>query len=197
MTGSNRTRINHDWDDLSTAEQVWAALEYEEPDSYGRKERSFANLKAAIDIACKDALSLNWLRTLEQVEGGAFPGPWLKLHSRKQAEDFLIEYDAARASPISCNKMKVQVRALIESLRLLSPTAFDALLGQIARTHNYTQTTMSQRAPIARQSLPPRYQMLRKNVSRLRRSPRQVHRFTHAQLLPSPRLPYVLWLQLP
>jgi hypothetical protein len=27
---------------------------------------------------------------------------------------------------------------LIESLRLLSPTAFDALLGQIARTHNYT-----------------------------------------------------------
>jgi hypothetical protein len=138
MTGSNRTRINHDWDDLSTAEQVWAALEYEEPDLYGRKERSFANLKAAIDIACKDALSLNWLRTLEQVEGGAFPGPWLKLHSRKQAEDFLIEYDAARASPISCNKMKVQVRALIESLRLLSPTAFDALLGQIARTHNYT-----------------------------------------------------------
>jgi hypothetical protein len=34
--------------------------------------------------------------------------------------------------------MKVQVKALIESLRLLSPTACDALVGQIARIHNYT-----------------------------------------------------------
>jgi hypothetical protein len=138
MTGNHRTQINHGWEDLSTADQIRTRLGYKTTWPGSTREHSFLNLKAAIDIACKDALSPNCLRTLEQVEGGAFPGTWLNLHSRKQAEDFLIEYDVARASPISCSKMKVQVRALIESLRLLSPTAFDALVRQIARTHNYT-----------------------------------------------------------
>jgi hypothetical protein len=138
MTGNHRTKINHDWEDLSTANQIWTALRYDSIQSCSKGERIHSNLKVAIDIACKDALSSNWLRTPEQIDGGAFPGPWLKLHSRNEVKSFLVEYDVARASPICYNKMKVQVKALIESLRLLSPTACDALAGQIARTHNYT-----------------------------------------------------------
>jgi hypothetical protein len=102
------------------------------------RESTLSNLKAAIHIACKDAISSSWLRTPEQIDGGAFPGPWLRIDSRKQAEEFLIEYDVARASPICYKKMKVQVKALTESLRLLSPSVVDALVRQIARTHNYT-----------------------------------------------------------
>jgi hypothetical protein len=139
MTGNHRTELSHNWEDMSTADQIYTSLGHNSLEVFnGRGKRSFANLKAAVDIACRDALSSNWLRTLEQIGGGAFPGPWLKLHSRNEAEAFLIEYDVARASPISYNNMKVQVKALIESLRLLSPTAVDALIGQIARTHNYT-----------------------------------------------------------
>jgi hypothetical protein len=138
MTGNHRTKINRDWEDLSTIDQIRTTLGYETDIAYVSRDSTLSNLKSAINIACKDAISSSWLRTPEQIDGGAFPGPWLKLRSRKQAEEFLIEYDVARASPICYNKMKVQVKALTESLRLLSPSVLDALVRQIARTHNYT-----------------------------------------------------------
>lgn len=138
MTGNHRTKISLDWEDLSTSHQIRRNLGYRTNVSNVSRESTLSNPMAAIDIACKDAISSSWLRTPEQIDGGAFPGPWLKLRNRKEVESFLVEYDVARASPICYNKMKVLVKGLIESLRLLSPSALDALVGQIARTHNYT-----------------------------------------------------------
>lgn len=160
MTSNHRTKINHDWDDLSSADQVWASLGYETPSaghkSHARNERTLLNLKAAVDMAAKDALSPSWLRTPEQITGGTFPGPWIGLHSRTEVEAFLIEYDVARASAVSYTEMKVQLK----SLPRFSPTAYDTLTESIARTHNYTHllrkhiATSSPSSPVATSDTP-------------------------------------------
>lgn len=143
MTGDHRTNMNHDWDDLSTDHQIWTTLGYETPASgpkpFARNARTLLHLKAAVDIATKDALSSGWLRTLEQIDGGPFPGPWLKFHKRSEVEAFLVEYDVARASPISRNVLKDRVEALIGSLSALNRKAYDKLIEELAHTHKYVQ----------------------------------------------------------
>lgn len=143
MTGDRRTNMNHDWEDLSTDHQIWATLGYETPASgckpFARNSRTLLHLKAAVDIATKDALSSGWLRTLEQIEGGPFPGPWLKFHKRSEVEAFLVEYDVARATPISCDILRARVKALVESLSALNGKAYGKLIEELARTHNYVE----------------------------------------------------------
>lgn len=142
MTGDHRTNIKHDWEDLSTDHQIWATFGYDTPGSgskpLARNSRTLLQLKAAVDIATKDAFSTGWLRTLEHIEGGPFPGPWLKLHKRSDVEAFLVEYDVARASPISHSILKTRVKALVESLSALNRKAYDKLIEELAQTHNYT-----------------------------------------------------------
>lgn len=140
-TQGKRTQIHHDWKTLPTVNEIGEVLGYMKPgDGYmspGRNERTLLNLRVAVDVAIRDALSPGWLRTPEQIQGGAFPGPWLKPHSRNAVEAFLIEYDVARASPVGYKKMMMQVDALVKHLHAFSQPIHDNLIEQIARTHNY------------------------------------------------------------
>lgn len=143
FTGNDRTRIQQDWENLSPDYQIWINFGLLESvhdlKSLARNARSLLHLKAAITIACRDALSSGWLRTLEQVEveGGPFPGPWRRFHSRNEVEEFLVEYDVGRANAISRKVLEGRVTALIQLLPSLSQDAYENLIENIAKTHNY------------------------------------------------------------
>lgn len=135
--------MSHDWDDVPSSDQILSGLGYE----YGAgalggrtaesKERTLLHLKAAVDMVVNDTLGPAWLRTQEQIDGGAFPGPWLKPRSDEEVLAFLLEYDAARANPTAAATFSANVNSLISLLPTLSKSVNGTLLEQLARTHNY------------------------------------------------------------
>jgi hypothetical protein len=151
MTGGNRTIVARDSERLADLPQTWSALGYQQiepgPDSYECEERVFLTIRAAVDLAVKDATSSQWLRTREQVDGGPFPGPWMHFQSRKEVEAFLIEYDVARAKPLAQAELRTQTAALKENLRSLSQSAYDSMIAQLALIHNYTSILGKHPAP--------------------------------------------------
>jgi hypothetical protein len=154
MTGKNRAVLARPSERLAGLPKIWSALGYDqtEPDvdSYEFKEHAFLSLRAAVDMAIRDATSRQWLRTREQVDGGPFPGPWVHFQSRGEVEAFLIEYDVAQAKPLAYAELLVQTATLKQSLRSLSRSAYDGVIAQLARTHNYTSLLDTFPAPAPR-----------------------------------------------
>ena len=101
MTGSYRTLLNHDWDNLSFYSQTLPTLSNIGTLLGIRTGKTQLTLQAAVLLATRDAISQRWLRTREQVDGGTYPSPLMQLRSRGDVEDFLVEYDLTRASPIA------------------------------------------------------------------------------------------------
>jgi hypothetical protein len=89
-------------------------------------------------MATRDVSSQRWLRTREQVDGGTYLGPLMQLRSRGDVEDFLVEYDLARASPITEIQPNVKTSLLKDAFRLISRSAYEAMIDRLARIHNYT-----------------------------------------------------------
>jgi hypothetical protein len=136
MTGTNRTVLQHDWENLALAKQVIKGLRYT-VDAYGANERSvLQNLRAIGFMARRDSVNYRWLRTREQVDGGVYPGPLSRLRSRSEVEDFLIVYDIIRSG--RTDGLQPRLTALKENMRLISASAYDALILQLARIHNCT-----------------------------------------------------------
>jgi hypothetical protein len=152
MTGKNRTVLAQASDRLADLPTIWSALEYEHTESdlnsNESKENAFLSLRAAIDMAVRDATSRQWLRTREQVDGGPFPGPWMHFQNRDDAEAFLIEYDVARAKSLAYAELLVQTATLKQSLRSLSRSTYDGTIAQLARIHNYTSLIEKFPAPV-------------------------------------------------
>jgi hypothetical protein len=142
MTGNNRTVIARASERLADLPKIWSALEYEQIesglDTSESKQCTLLALRAAVDMAVRDATSRQWLRTREQVDGGPFPGPWMHFQNHGEVEAFLIEYDVARAKPLALSELLVQTAALKQSLRSLSKSTYDGTIAQLARIHNYT-----------------------------------------------------------
>lgn len=138
MTGSHQTLINHNWDDLSTAEQVRTVLGYEAPSSDSSsvtKESVLLNLKAAVEIATSDALAPGWLRTLDQIDGGTFPGPWV---NKSEVAEYLLKYDAVTKDFCGPKELQVRLQALTGLSSALSHSAMAGLTEHLARIHNFT-----------------------------------------------------------
>jgi hypothetical protein len=154
MTGKNRTVLAQASDRLADLSKIWSALGYEqtEPDldSNESKEHAFLSLRAAVDMAVRDATSRQWLRTREQVDGGPSPGSWMHFQNRDDLDAFLIEYDVARAKPLALIELRAQTAGLKESLRSLSRSAYDGMIAQLTRTHNYTSLLDKFPAPAPR-----------------------------------------------
>ena len=152
MTGNNRTVIARASERLAGLPKIWSALEYEqiEPglDTSESKQCTLLALRAAVDMAVRDATSRQWLRIREQVDGGPFPGPWMHFQNQGEVEAFLIEYDVARAKPLALGELLAQTAALKQSLRSLSKSTYDGTIAQLARIHNYTSLLDKFPAPV-------------------------------------------------
>jgi hypothetical protein len=74
MTGNHRTMLRHRLKDLSHHTQIFSALGREWAATSTIHIRCFFTLQAAVDMAFKDACSRSWLRTPEQIDGGAYDG---------------------------------------------------------------------------------------------------------------------------
>jgi hypothetical protein len=74
MTGNHRTMLRHKLKDLSHHTQIFSALGREWAATSTIHIRCFFTLQAAVDMAFKDACSRSWLRTPEQIDGGAYDG---------------------------------------------------------------------------------------------------------------------------
>jgi hypothetical protein len=74
MTGSQRTVLDHDLNDTSHHSQILSALGYQEDTTSIVRLGCMSTLRAAVEMAKSDACSRSWLRTLEQVDGGAYNG---------------------------------------------------------------------------------------------------------------------------
>lgn len=142
LTGNNCAVLPRASERLADLPRICSALEYEqiEPDLEvsESKQCTLLALRAAIDMAVRDATSRQWLRTREQVDGGLFPGPWMYFKNRDEVEAFLIDYDVTRSKPLALNELRVQTAALKQSLQSLSRPAYDGTITHLARTHNYT-----------------------------------------------------------
>jgi hypothetical protein len=84
------------------------------------------------------AVDSRWLRTREQIDGCAYPGPLMQVRSRHDVEALLVEYDVARTNSIDEAELLIRTTALRENIRLISPSTYDGLIIQLARMHNYT-----------------------------------------------------------
>lgn len=94
MTGKHQTKLRHEWDELPLVSQIIPVLEDHVLSCGANDKGDFQNLAATLFMVWRDAKSFGrcWLRTLEQVDGGAPPGPWLQLRSRGEVKAFLIDY---------------------------------------------------------------------------------------------------------
>jgi hypothetical protein len=95
-------------------------------------------LSTTVFMASKDSILTGWLRTREQIYGGAYPGPLMQVRSRHDVEDLLINYDVRRTNSIDEAELRIRTTALRENLRLINPSAYDGLILQLARMHNCT-----------------------------------------------------------
>lgn len=75
-------------------------------------EKAEASLSAAVNIATEDALSPGWLRTREQIDGGAFPLQLLKCHTWATSETLLLDHHYAMMDP----KRKADAQAAVKTL---------------------------------------------------------------------------------
>jgi hypothetical protein len=71
MTGSHRTVLCHESEAFSNRSQILSALGVEDSTT---RFGCISNLQAAVEMAKIDASSRSWLRTREQVDGGAHGG---------------------------------------------------------------------------------------------------------------------------
>lgn len=138
MTGSYRTLLNHDWDNLSFYSQILPTLSNIGTLLGIRTGKTQLTLQTAVLLATRDAISQRWLRTREQVDGGTYPSPLMQLRSRGDVEDFLVEYDLTRASPIAEIQPNTKTSSLKDAFRLISRSAYEAMIDRLARIHNYT-----------------------------------------------------------
>jgi hypothetical protein len=140
MTGTDRTTLNHHLRDLSLRSQILSSLGYDADVVHPSTTRlgCLVTLQAAVAMAKRDAGSSRWLRTREQVDGGAYPGPGLGLDDRADVECFLIEYDVSRSIYYSETENDTQTEVLKHALCSLSESVYDAMILQLARVHDFT-----------------------------------------------------------
>lgn len=100
-------------------------------------QKTFCLLKVAVEMAVRDALAPGWLRTREQIDGGAFPGLWLKLPKDHEVTAFLLEYDVSRSHASSQTTWKAKVDVLMMSFFSMSQETRETQVRRLAAIHKY------------------------------------------------------------
>lgn len=94
-------------------------------------------LAAAIKMASDDATNANWVRTLEQIDGGDFSRPRVVLN-QQDADNLLLELEVARSGPSSKRILDLKVEGETNRFRGLTVSMRDAFLVNIAQRHGFT-----------------------------------------------------------
>ena len=92
---------------------------------------------AAVKMASIDATSANWVRTLEQIDGGSFRRP-RAVRSQDDAENLLLELEVARARPSSRRILWTKLHYELNRFEDLPEKMSDAFLVNIAQRHGFT-----------------------------------------------------------
>lgn len=129
FTGEQRTTLIHQYS-FSAIEKFCEAKGWLPPTG-ANSFRAVAIVRAAVGMAVKDATTTTWARTLEQIDGGQFPGP-RRLSTWEDKRRFLSGFD------LIAKKVHFGMEELEEMFESILGAEADEVAAKHALRYNYT-----------------------------------------------------------
>lgn len=80
-------------------------------------DQARCKLVAVLKMAVSEATNATWLRAVEQLDGGDYPGPWRKLETSEKVAEFLFEHYLAVTKPLNMADIQALVTTQYDSFK--------------------------------------------------------------------------------